>query len=151
MKPGTFEIAIDSNVKDATLASAAMRAFLSRLNLDEHEADMTELCLQEALVNCVCHAYQRKSGGIVRLRMELRSAEIVFEVEDCGDGVERSCLDEAVRKAKAFDPLNPGALANGGRGMLIIDEVMDSWDYFRRADWNVLRMSKRFSERRYPR
>ncbi len=145
MRPGTFEIAMDSNLEDATLASAAVRAFLSRLELDEHEADMAELCLQEALVNCVVHAYQGRSGSIVRLRMELGDDEIHFEVEDQGPGVERSHLDGAIRRANAFDPSDPTTLSNGGRGMLIISEVMDQWDYFRRGDWNVLRMSKRFN------
>lgn len=145
MTPGTFEITMDSNLEDATLVSAAVRAFLSRLHLDDHEADMTELCLQEALVNCVLHAYHGESGSIVRLRMELRSHEIHFEVEDHGPGVDRATLDAAIRRANAFDPSDPSTLTNGGRGMLIISEVMDRWDYFRRGEWNVLRMSKRFS------
>lgn len=145
--PGTFEITMDSNVEDATLASAAMRAFLSRLDLDDHQADMAELCLQEALVNCVCHAYQGCSGHTVRLRMELRPAEIVFEVEDLGPGVSRGLLENAIQRATNVDPTNPASLSNGGRGMLIISEVMDGWDYLRRGEWNVLRMWKRFQSR----
>lgn len=145
MTPGTFVITMDSNLEAATLASAVVRAFLSRLHLDDHEADMAELCLQEALVNCVLHAYRGESGSIVRLRMELRSREIHFEVEDHGHGADRATLDAAIRRANAFDPSDPSTLTNGGRGMLIISEVMDQWDYFRRGEWNVLRMSKRFS------
>ncbi len=144
MQPGTFEIAMDSNVEDATLASFVVRSFLARLQLDEHEADMTELCLQEALVNCVVHAYGRRSGSVVRLRLILGKDTIVFEVEDFGPGVDREFLEEAIRKAHDFDPTDPSSLSNGGRGMLIIARVMDSWDYFRCGDANVLRMTKRF-------
>lgn len=146
-KPGTFEITLDSNLEDATLASAAARAFLSRLDLDDHQADMAELCLQEALVNCVCHAYRGESGRLVRLRMELRAAEIAFEVEDQGPGVSQELLEEAIRRASLVDPSNPASISNGGRGMLIISEVMDGWNYFRRGDWNVLRMWKQFDSR----
>lgn len=144
MTPKTFEITMDSNVEDATLASAVVRAFFSRLDLDEHESDMVELCLQEALVNCVRHAYHGESGQVVRLRMKLAPSTILFEVEDQGDGVERDCLQEAIRKSTCFDPSDPTTIASGGRGMLIINEVMDSWDYIRRDNRNVLTMSKTF-------
>jgi anti-sigma regulatory factor (Ser/Thr protein kinase) len=144
MTPRTFEIHMDSNVQDVTLASAAVRAFLSRLNLEEHQADMTELCLQEALVNCVSHSYGRESGKIVRLRMHLGEETITFEVEDQGTGTTREELEKAIQKATVFDPQNPSTLSHGGRGMLIISQVMDSWDYIHRDGWNVLRMTKTF-------
>jgi serine/threonine-protein kinase RsbW len=144
MRPGTFELTMDSNVEDATLASAVVRAFLSRLNLDEHESDMAELCLQEALVNCVCHAYGRKAGSVVRLRIELNTDEIHFEVEDQGKGTNKHSLQDAIRKSVLFNPEDHTTLSSSGRGMLIIHQVMDSWDYFQRDGWNVLRMSKSF-------
>lgn len=144
MDPRTFEICMDSNVEDVTLASAAVRAFLSRLDLDEHQADMAELCLQEALVNCVCHAYGNASGNVVRLRMHLGSTTITFEVEDRGKSASRDGLEQAIRKATRFDPDNLSTLSHGGRGMLIISQVMDSWDYLQRDGWNVLRMIKTF-------
>lgn len=144
MNPKTFEIHMDSNVEDATLASAAARAFLSRLHLDEHQADMAELCLQEALVNCVCHSYGKESGKVIRLRMHLGSETITFEVEDQGAGATREELEAAIRKATVFDPDNLSTIAHGGRGMLIISQVMDSWDYFQKDGWNVLRMTKKF-------
>ncbi|MCU0226872.1 MAG: ATP-binding protein [Bryobacterales bacterium] len=144
MQPGTFEIRVDSNVEDVTLLSSVVRSFLERLHLDAHESDMTELCLQEALVNCVVHAYGRQSGNIVLLRLILGRNEVVFEVEDRGPGVARERLESAIAKAHDFDPSNPSTLSNGGRGMLIIARVMDSWDYFQRDGANVLRMTKSF-------
>lgn len=144
MEPRTFELTMDSNVEDVTLASSAVRAFLSRLNLDEHQADMAELCLQEALVNCVRHAYRHASGHLVRLRMHLGSNTITFEVEDQGVPARREDLEQSIRKATIFDPANLSTLSHGGRGMLIISQVMDQWDYERCDGWNVLRMTKAF-------
>lgn len=143
MSPRTFEITMDSNVDDVVVASAMLRSLFDQLGLPERDAEQMELCLMEALVNTVRHAYKNRPGNPVILRFRLGKADIHFEVEDHGTGCEKKDLEEAIRKATAFDPTNPDTLAEGGRGMLIIHEVMTEWDYFSEDGRNVLTMSKR--------
>lgn len=144
MEPRCFQLTMDSNVEDMVVGSAMVRGLLDQLHVRHQDADMVELCLMEALVNAVRHAYRDESGQEVQLRVELGSSSISFEVVDSGLSTTREALGKAVDKALRFDPRNLDTLLEGGRGMLIIAQGMDEWDYFRRGESNVLRMRKSF-------
>ena len=142
MKPRCFRLTIDSNVEDAVLASTMIRGLLDQLQVTPRDADMVELCLTEALVNAVRHAYRGKSGFEVVLDIEMEPGAIAMEVATVGEPTTRAALKAAAAKAMRFDPKALDDLPEGGRGMLIIAEGMDEWDYFRRGGANVLRMRK---------
>ncbi len=144
MEPRCFQLTMDSNVEDMVVGSAMVRGLLDQLHVHHQAAEMVELCLMEALVNAVKHAYRSESGKEVILRMELGRSSITFEVEETGVSTTREALKQAVDRAQRFDPHNLDTVSEGGRGMLIIARVMDEWDYFRRGDANVLQMRKSF-------
>jgi serine/threonine-protein kinase RsbW len=142
MKPSCFRLTIDSNVEDAVLASTMIRGLLDQLRVDSCDADMVELCLTEALVNAVLHAYRGESGFEVVLEVEMEPGAIVMEVVTTGESTTREALEIAAEQATHFDAKTLEDLPEGGRGMLIIAEGMDQWDYFRRDGADVLRMRK---------
>ena len=142
MKPRCFRLSMDSNVEDAVVASTMMRGLLDQLHIARCDADMVELCLTEALVNAVKHAYRGMSGHEIRVDFELESGAIAFEIVTTGHRTTKEKLAAAADKAVLFDPEVPEDLPECGRGMLIITEGMDEWDYFQRGPEDVLRMRK---------
>ncbi len=142
MKPRCFRLTMDSNVEDAVVAATMIRGLLFQLRVNPSDADMVELCLTEALVNAVRHAYRDKSGFDVILEIELEPGAIAMEVITAGERTTRAALDAAASRALRFDPQAPENLPESGRGMLIIAGGMDEWDYFSRDSTDVLRMRK---------
>lgn len=142
MRPRCFRLTMDSNVEDAVMAATMIRGLLLQLRVDPGDADMVELCLTEALVNAVRHAYRDKSGFDVILDIELEPGAIAMEIITTGERTTRAALEAAASRALRFDPQAPENLPEGGRGMLIIAGGMDDWDYFSRDSADVLRMRK---------
>ncbi|MCL4784548.1 MAG: ATP-binding protein [Bryobacterales bacterium] len=145
MKPRCYRLMMDSNVEDAVVASTMIRGLLEQLHAARRDTDMVELCLTEALVNAVLHAYEGKSGSEVFLDIEMKSGAIALEVITTGIGTTKAALEAVAAKAARFDPNAIEDLPEGGRGMLIISTGMDEWDYFQRGNTNVLRMCKYLS------
>lgn len=150
MKPRCFRLTIDSNVEDAVVASCMIRGLLDQLGVNPRDAGMVELCLTEALVNAVRHAYRGKSGFEIDLNVEMEPGAITMEVVTSGEPTTQAALKAAAARAVQFDPAAPENIPEGGRGMLIIAEGMDEWEYFRRDDKNVLRMRKIFGKAKQP-
>lgn len=142
MKPRSFRITIDSNVEDAVVASSMIRGLLELLRIDKRDADSVELCATEALVNAVRHAFESRGGHSIFLEFVLEPDAIVLEVITPGRATTRRRLEDAISAAAGFDPSNLDALSEGGRGMLIISQSMDAWDYFTEGDDGVLWMRK---------
>lgn len=142
MKPRCFRLTMDSNVEDAVVASTMIRGLLEQLRVARRDTDMVELCLTEALVNAVRHAYEGKSGSEVSLEIEMKPGAIALEVITAGIGTTKAALEAVAAKAARFDASALDDLPEGGRGMLIISAGMDEWDYFQRGNTNVLRMRK---------
>ncbi|MCZ2152343.1 MAG: ATP-binding protein [Bryobacterales bacterium] len=142
MRPRCFRLTMDSNVEDAVVAATMIRGLLHQLQVNVSDADMVELCLNEALVNAVRHAYQDKSGFDVVLEIELERDAITFEVITTGMRTTRAALEAAAARALRFDVQSADDLPESGRGMLIIAGGMDEWDYFSRDSSDVLRMRK---------
>lgn len=146
MKPSCFRLTIDSNVEDAVLVSSMIRGLLEQLRVDPRDADMVELCLTEALVNAVQHAYRGESGFEIVLEVEMEPGAIAMEVVTRGESTTREALEVAAEDATHFDAKTLEDLPECGRGMLIIAEGMDEWDYFRRDGADVLRIRKVLGE-----
>ncbi len=135
---------MDSNVEDAVVASTMIRGLLEQLRVARRDADMVELCLTEALVNAVRHAYGGKGGFEVFLDIEMEAAAIAMEVITNGVRTTKAKLEAVAARAERFDGNSLDDLPEDGRGMLIISKGMDEWDYFPRGESNVLRMRKLF-------
>jgi anti-sigma regulatory factor (Ser/Thr protein kinase) len=95
------------------------------------------LAVQEMLTNVLRHGYNRDENHPI---------EVSFQVEDDAIGVEMR------DRGPAFDPLQHDTSAveedsgmpdsAGGFGIHIAKMVMDSLDYRRDGEWNVLTMAK---------
>ena len=100
----------------------------------EDDALECELALVEACVNAIQHNDGRGGQEPVIIDTTLHEADVEFRVTDHTPGFdwpEHSSL--------------PDAESESGRGIFLIQSLMDSTEYTRQEDGNVLIMRKRLS------
>lgn len=98
------------------------------------------LCLAEAANNSIIHAYHGEPGNKVIVEVTLSPERLVFEVIDTGETADVAKMNTDRRHAIGAASL--GALAESGRGLAIMQEVMDSVEYSTEAGYNRLRLTK---------
>src|SRR3954468_24568871 len=116
---------------ESRIATRILRAFLAEQGLDESEQFGCELCLAEACNNAV--QYVTSEGANVPIVAEaiVHSAGVELRVTDRTPGFE---LGEKP------DVLSPDR--ENGRGIFIIQSMMDEVQYFRGSGENTLVMRK---------
>jgi serine/threonine-protein kinase RsbW len=134
----------DSRLEAAHEAASFVRAFCDGLGLGEVELSQIELCVYEAFVNAVEHAYQAQPGHEVRVMTEADSGSLRLRV--CQRGV----LPDAALVASTpagFDDLPSGLDALDceprGRGIRIIKSIMSECEVESDGEFACLLMSKR--------
>ena len=91
-----------------------------------------ELAVGEALTNVMRHSYGGDTTRPIDLRCALRDGAFEIEVRDHGEPFDVADL-----------PPPPDELRAGGRGVYLIRTIMDSVEYLREDNRNLLRMTKR--------
>ncbi|MBX3026121.1 ATP-binding protein [bacterium] len=138
MRSGAVTLAIASSLDDVFLVGAALHGIAVEAGLDEWRAAQVELAVVEGVNNAIEHAYAGRPDERVEVRVGVSSGRLTIEIADCGIAM---AWDDACAAAAARLSADP--LADGGRGLLIIREVMDEVGYRSDAGRNVLRLTKR--------
>ena len=100
-------------------------------------ANHLNVVLTEALVNAIRHANENNPEEVVQIRITISDNEILMQVFDHGRGFN---LTQA-----ALNPAdNERGLDEHGRGLFIMQSLMDSVEYHPTKDGNVLEMRKRY-------
>jgi serine/threonine-protein kinase RsbW len=124
-------------------AAAHVRAFCDGLGWSEVELSQIELCVYEAFVNAVEHAYRNQPGHEVRVMTEV-DAEFL-RVRVCQRGVPLDAARVAATPA-GFDDLPSGLDALDceprGRGIRIIKSIMSGCEVESDGDSACLLMTK---------
>jgi serine phosphatase RsbU (regulator of sigma subunit)/anti-sigma regulatory factor (Ser/Thr protein kinase) len=119
------------DLTEARDATRALRAFLAEQGLDESEQFNAELCLAEACNNAIQYATGAHKGHALTAEAICHSAGIELRVTDHTVGFtlggKRTALD---------------AQRENGRGLFIIQSLMDEVRYYRSQDGNILVMRK---------
>jgi anti-sigma regulatory factor (Ser/Thr protein kinase) len=102
-----------------------------------------EICVAEAMNNCINHAYQGDPARSVELEVALSSHQLIVDVWDSGTSADAANMHSD--HAHAFEvPLDCiRDISERGRGLALIQEVMDSFAYTPGTERNRLRMIKR--------
>ena len=136
MRSGAITLTIDSGLEHVFLVGAAVRGIARDAGLGEHRASQVELAVVEGVNNAIEHAYRGVAGQRVEVVVGVLGRRLTIEIADCGVamGWEAEC---AAAKARGVaDPL-----ADGGRGLMIIRELMDQVDYRSDGRRNVLSLT----------
>ena len=118
-------------------ARISIREFVSRYALDF--VDLIELAIGEACANAVEHGSPAGDCNHFTLRCGLAPSrkEMVFEVED-----ER--LDFALKSVSAQQA--PDLESEGGRGLFLMNQIMDDVSLMNSNRGQVVRMTKRIAQ-----
>lgn len=141
---GHLELVIDSDLQDVSLVAVAIKGVCLHLGLDQTRANEVELCIAEAVTNAIKHAYQGAGGHRVSVLVLSGTNELHLEIIDSGTPmaapqIERLILGTDVVEA---DRTDGASLAESGRGLQIIHDLMDRVAYTQSGAHNRLQLTK---------
>ena len=119
------------DLAESRIATRILRAFLAEQGLDESEQFNCELCLAEACNNAVQYATEAGAKHLTSAEAIVHPACVELRVTDRTPGF---------ALAAKPDKLNPNR--ENGRGLFIMQSMMDEVQYFRGSDENILVMRK---------
>ena len=139
------KVIIENELDDIPLVGIAVNRFCSYAAFSETDAFNIELCVIEAVTNCIKHAYGEKTGQEVIVIFTLSDSEAVFEICDKGKPMDPERLKKADLAKPNCGTLDVETLAECGRGLGIMKEIMDHVDYRSENGTNCLILKKRLS------
>ncbi len=142
MSTKSIQITIRSRLEDVPLIGAAMRGLCHEAELRPDDCQGVELCVTEAVVNSIEHAYGRDPAHEVAVTIQDDGARLVIAVRDTGNPMATDMLQRKRQEAYTFDPADIARVPTSGRGLAIIQSYMDRVDYRIEDDGNHLVMVK---------
>ncbi len=119
------------------MAGKALKGVLEEVLQDDETLFLMELAVSEAITNCIKHAYENRSGNTVEVEIELNKTQVLIRIKDEGKPYPDFLKNCSFRPSR-----DPGYIEEGGRGVPIINEVMDQVDYYSSCEKNILVMKK---------
>lgn len=138
-----IQLLIASNYRHVPLVSAAVNRLCLLSHLSEKDAHCIELCATEAVVNSIKHAYGDEPGHEVAVTVTIGSDRLMIEVCDSGKPMEPGMLERKRAFDTDFDLEAIDTIPESGRGLAIIQQVMDEVSYTNDGHKNCLRMVKK--------
>ena len=114
--------------------------------MQPEEAHDVEICTVEAVNNSIKHAYSEDPAQRVEVAVTLASCGLTLDIRDSGRSANEKSINGDHLQAIRFNPEYPQHLSEGGRGLAIIQQVMDSFEYAVGSDGNHFRMTKRLMD-----
>ena len=139
------KVIIENELDDIPLVGIAVNRFCSYAAFSETDAFNIELCVIEAVTNCIKHAYGENTGEEVIVTFTLSDSEAVFEICDKGKPMDPERLKKADLAKPNCGTLDVETPAECGRGLGIMKEIMDHVDYRSENGTNCLILKKRLS------
>ena len=129
-------LTVPSEVRSVGVGAGIVRAIVDRADTaDRCVAAYVELAVSEGLANAIVHGHDRDARRPLRVEIECADDTFTALVHDEGPGFTLATV------ALPADPL-----AEGGRGIFLMRELMDEVEYRRGpAAGNVLRLVKRLT------
>ncbi len=139
MNGQTVRMEIDSELANTTLVAMAVRGLCAMTTLSPVEVNRVELCVVEIVNNAIEHAYQKQKGHKVEVGVDLLQSSLTLTVSDWGLQMDHNKLDV---KILTTDPDDPSAWLGSGRGLPIVQSLMDQVEYKSEGEKNSFIMSK---------
>jgi anti-sigma regulatory factor (Ser/Thr protein kinase) len=140
-------LTIESDIQNLGLVAVAVHRICEQLGAGQEESHQIELCVHEAVANCIHHAYRNAPGQPITVRVRESAGAIECDVCDIGISMPDSKL-ELLQKVP--DPEEDDSFHHGnrlfeerGRGLKIIAALMDEVAYLHDGATNCLRMTKK--------
>lgn len=129
---GTIEISLANDLREIAAAAARIDGFCDDRGLAPEAAYAVNLAIDELLTNTITYGYDDDEAHRIEIVVRLEDETLVVAIVDDGAAFDPTRAPEA----EAAAPLEDRAL--GGLGLLLVNRMMDSVEYQRRAGCNVV-------------
>ncbi|TAE23349.1 MAG: ATP-binding protein [Candidatus Kapaibacterium sp.] len=138
----TIQFRIKGHLENVALVGQAINTICTSV-CSASTAYQVELAAVEICNNIIEHAYS-KSYGNIDILLKLEGTELSLQFTDSG-----ASMPETAQAPPQldFDPLNRPDLPEGGMGLYLIETIMDSSDYQRLENKNILTVRKQLRTR----
>jgi serine/threonine-protein kinase RsbW len=136
-------LTIASRLDAVSLLGQSVGSICRNAGLTPDEANEVEICVVEAVNNSIKHAYCEDPNHVVEVVVAVEPAELILDIWDSGESAEHSKIHADHLHTLDVDPSHPEDLAERGRGIAIIQHIMDSFEYTPGSERNRLRLTKR--------
>jgi serine/threonine-protein kinase RsbW len=138
-------LTINSDLGDVSLIAVAVNSVCLFLGLDGVNASQVELCTVEAVTNAIQHAYHGQSGHTVSVVVSDEKDQLQLEVVDSGTPISAGQVERFLQGTDLFQTQDTdrASLAERGRGLQIIHDLMDAVGYTSAGRVNRLQLTKR--------
>lgn len=99
-----------------------------------------QIALSEALNNVIEHSYEERSGMPVQVKCCVNELTVSVQIVDQGRGIPGGWVTPELGEDPSLDDLD--SLPEGGMGMQLIDQCVDTITYEQRESSNVLTFTK---------
>jgi len=141
----SIKFIIDSNLENVPLIGMSVNKLCSSTSFSDIDSFSIELCVVEAITNSIKHACCGESGHEITVVFTLTQEDVTFDICDTGAcSMNPEVLDKAVIEPPGINISDIEGIAEGGRGLGIMKEIMDSVTYRSEAGENCLTLTKRF-------
>ena len=135
-----LRLQIDSQLSNTTLVAMAVRGVCAMTTLSPVEINRLELCLVEIVNNAIEHAYGNEAGHPVEICIGLDKTSMNISVSDWGSSIPSDVIDS--QEPEEINPDHPEAWLCSGRGLHIVNKLMDDVSYETDEGKNSFIMSK---------
>jgi serine/threonine-protein kinase RsbW len=139
-----LELSIDSDLGNVSLVAAAVSSACLYFGLDRVTANQVELCTVEAVTNAIRHAYHEQPGHLVSVIVTSETDQLHLEIVDSGTPMPAEYIKRLLHGSGVFqiDDTERASLAESGRGLQIMHELMDAVAYTPGGSFNRLQLAK---------
>ena len=141
----SIEYRVDANALSIRAIAMSLKAFFAGIDAVADAASMLELAIAEGMNNVFEHAYDGRNQGYMRIVVQLEGKKLTVSIFDQGEEPNRERVS-SIPFMTEFAEESPerDSLLCEGRGVYIMETLMDSLDYQRIGDENCLIMTKVF-------
>lgn len=139
----SIKFIIDSNLENVPLIGMSVNKLCSSTSFSDMDSFNIELCVVEAVTNSIKHSCCGKPGHEIKVVFTLTQENVTLDICDTGPCcMNPEVLDRAVIKPPEANTTDAGGIAESGRGLGIMKEIMDSVSYSSEKGENCLTLTK---------
>ena len=136
----TETITLKNNVSDVPRLCSFQDSVYAKMNIEPSLAKKLRLAVEEAVVNVMEYAYSASRVGSIEVRMMTDGHLLKVMIIDMGAPFDPTTI------AKADTTLSAKERKIGGLGIFLVREIMDSINYERVDDRNILTLTKKIEK-----
>ena len=139
-----FKFVIDSSLDNLSIIGPLINKLCSLFSIPDTISYSIELCVVEAVANCIKHAYENRPNNKVEIVFCIYSDKLTIAVCDEGKKINYE-QQQILRRDDIFSKIEYNTIdevPETGRGFIIIKAIMDEVKYLSYGNKNCLLMTK---------